>query len=285
MNQPPLTIDAALALAATLQGVSDTPQLDLQLLLAEVLAKPRSYLYAWPERTLTAAQQQRLQGLLERRRRGEPMAHILGRQGFWSLELEVDASTLIPRPETELLVELALERLPREGVRAADLGTGSGAIALALASERPRWQLLAVDRIAAATALAERNRQRLGLDNVQILSGSWCEPLSGAFQLIVSNPPYIDPADPHLSRGDVRFEPHSALVAGAAGLADIAAIVTQALPLLVADGWLMLEHGYDQGVAVRRLLQDAGYRAVQTHQDLEGRDRVTLARRGELAHA
>lgn len=276
MTASVLTIAAALQQAAQLQACSDTPELDLQLLLAAVLEKPRSYLYTWPERQLTTAQQQQLASWLARRASGEPVAHILGWQGFWSLELEVNSCTLIPRPETELLVELALELLPEAGVRAADLGTGTGAIALALAHERPQWQLQAVDRIADAAALAERNRQRLGLPNVEVLCGSWCEPLSGSFQLIVSNPPYIDPADPHLQQGDVRFEPRSALVAERGGLADIEQIAAQSRVLLRGGGWLLLEHGYDQGAAVRRVLTGNGYRRVETRTDLERRDRVTL---------
>ncbi|WP_210397099.1 peptide chain release factor N(5)-glutamine methyltransferase [Motiliproteus sediminis] len=282
MSESLLTIQQALKLASRLQAVSDTAELDLQLLLAAALDKPRSYLYTWPERALTAPQQARLERTLARRQQGEPVAHILGWQGFWDLDLEVNASTLIPRPETELLVELALAQLPADRCRVADLGTGTGAIALALARERPAWELVAVECVAAAAALAERNRARLQLDNVRVLEGSWYQPLQGPFDLIVSNPPYIDPDDPHLSEGDVRFEPLSALVAPHQGLADIAQIIAGAQNHLASRGWLMLEHGYDQGAAVRDLMRQAGMQAVATRQDLGGRDRVTLAQRSPI---
>lgn len=277
-----LRIDQAMARAVELGAVSDTPDLDLQLLLQQVLEKPRSYLYTWPERELDAAQQQAFESLLARRKQGEPVAHILGSRDFWTLTLEVDSSTLIPRPETELLVELALERLDATPKRVADLGTGTGAIALALASERPGWHVSAVEYSTAALALAERNRQRLQITNAEILQGSWCQPLTGEFDLIVSNPPYIDPEDPHLQRGDVRFEPRSALVAEDAGLADIRTIAEQALSRLKPGGWLMFEHGYDQGEAVRQLLQHLGYQALQTYTDLNLQDRVTIGQRDTI---
>ncbi len=273
-----LRIDQALARTAELKGLSDTPELDLQYLLQQVLDKPRSYLYTWPERSMTASQQQCFEVLLARRKAGEPVAHILGFRDFWTLTLEVDASTLIPRPETELLVELALERFDGAPKRVADLGTGTGAIALALASERPHWQVYGVDYSSAAVALAERNRLRLAIDNAQMLQGSWCQPLSGEFELIVSNPPYIDQQDPHLQQGDVRFEPLSALVAGNQGLADLEVIAGQARDRLKSGGWLMLEHGYDQGEAVRRLLDQYSYHSVQTYPDLNRQERVTVGR-------
>lgn len=229
-------IDALLARAQA-RIHSDSARLDAELLLCHVLARPRSYLFTWPERTLTDAQLEAFETLLARRERGEPVAHLTGRREFWKLELEVSADTLIPRPDTETLVEAALELLPEEPRRVADLGTGTGAIALALASERPAWQLVATEKVAAAAALARRNRDRLGLANVEILQGSWCEPLAGHFDMIVSNPPYIDPQDPHLTQGDVRFEPRSALVAEDAGLADIRLIAEQG-PRPSASWWL-----------------------------------------------
>ncbi|MFT5720922.1 MAG: release factor glutamine methyltransferase [Motiliproteus sp.] len=274
-------IDQVLARASELRELSETASLDLQLLLESVLDRPRSYLYTWPERLLTDVQQRRFEALWQRRKNGEPIAYILGFRDFWTLTLEVDGSTLIPRPESERLVELALDALPEGSQRIADLGTGTGAIALALASERPCWQVVAVEYSTAAARLAERNRARLELANVEILTGSWCQPLAGHFDLILSNPPYIDPTDPHLQQGDVRFEPRSALVAAERGLADIRLIVEQACSRLKPAGWLMLEHGYDQGEAVREILGVAGYRQIQTYKDLNHQDRVTVARLAE----
>lgn len=289
-----LTLADQLARAAELKIVSDSPELDLQLLLCAVLDKPRSYLYTWPERSLTVDQQQRFEQLLQRRLLGEPIAHILGQGDFWTLTLEVNSSTLIPRPETELLVELALtygeqleEQTGQQDLRVADLGTGTGAIALALASEQSGWQLSAVEFNPEAAALAERNRQRLKLVNVEVLRGSWCEPLAGKFEMIISNPPYIDADDPHLNQGDVRFEPSTALVAAQQGLADIQTITEQALDHLSSDGWLMFEHGFEQGGPVRQILQKAGYQQVETHRDLAGHERVTVGqcpKKGDANH-
>ncbi|WP_207062331.1 peptide chain release factor N(5)-glutamine methyltransferase [Motiliproteus sp. SC1-56] len=275
-----LRIDEALARAGELAEISDTPLLDTQLLLEHCLDCSRAYLYTWPERALSAPQAAAFEALLARRLQGEPVAHILGCRDFWTLTLEVNPSTLIPRPDTERLVELGLERLSAAPARVADLGTGTGAIALALASERPAWSITAVERDSAALALAERNRERLGYDNVEVVAGSWCEPLEGRYAMILSNPPYIDAADPHLTQGDVRFEPRSALVAPEAGLGAIRTIATQALDCLEEAGWLLFEHGYDQGPRVAELLRGLGYRQVATYQDLGGNDRVTLGRRG-----
>jgi len=271
-----MRIDQVLALSASLEATSDSARLDIELLLCAVLDKPRSYLFTWPEKTLSADELSQLEGFVERRKQGEPVAHIVGHTGFWTLQLAVTPDTLIPRPDTERLVELALDKIPAQGGRVADLGTGSGAIALALASERPDCQLVGCDRVQDAVALAERNRQQLGLNNAEFVQGSWFEPLTGRFDLIVSNPPYIDPADPHLSQGDVRFEPDSALTAGEQGMADIRHIAEQAPQYLQPGGWLMFEHGYDQGPASVALLQQLGYQAVATEQDYGNRDRVTL---------
>lgn len=256
---------------------SPSPRLDAELLLAHALGQSRSYLRTWPEREPDAAQCAAFAALLERRRAGEPVAYLLGRQGFWSLDLEVAPHTLIPRPDTELLVETALALGPGGPARVLDLGTGTGAIALALACERPAWQVLGVDRVSEAVQLAERNRARLGLGNVRFVESVWFSTLGGErFALIVGNPPYIAADDRHLNEGDVRFEPASALVAGEDGLDDIRRIVAEAPEHLEAGGWLLLEHGYDQAEAVRALFAARGFAAVESRRDLGGHQRITL---------
>ena len=257
----------------------ESPRADADALLCHLLGCRRSYLMTWPERELDAAQQATLQGWLARRLNGEPIAHLIGEREFWSLPLKVSPATLIPRPDTEVLVEQALVRLPAGPCALLDLGTGTGAIALALKSERPDADVWAVDRMPEAAALARANSAALGLP-VTVRDGSWFEPLSGAprFAMIVSNPPYIDGADPHLDEGDVRFEPRSALVADEQGLADIRLIVVGAPAHLVSGGWLLLEHGWDQGAAVRQLLLQQGYDQVETVRDYGDNERVTLGR-------
>ncbi|MCU1739893.1 MULTISPECIES: peptide chain release factor N(5)-glutamine methyltransferase [unclassified Pseudomonas] len=273
-----MTIIASLLRAADLPD-SPTARLDAELLLAAALGKSRSYLHTWPEKIVSSEAALAFADFLVRRRGGEPVAYILGQQGFWKLDLEVAPHTLIPRPDTELLVEAALELLPATPARVLDLGTGSGAIALALANERPAWQVTAVDRVPEAVALAERNRQRLGLNNATVLSSHWFSALDGQrFHLIISNPPYIASSDPHLAEGDVRFEPASALVAGVDGLDDLRLIIAQAPKHLEADGWLMLEHGYDQAEAVRELLSAQGFSEVHSRTDLGGHQRISLGR-------
>ncbi len=259
---------------------SDTAQLDAELLLCQVLGKPRSYLFAWSEQVLTAEQLAHFEQLLARRVAGEPIAYIVGKQGFWSLDLSVEPSTLIPRADTETLVEQALQlplKAQAEGLQVLDLGTGTGAIALALASERPNWQVTGVDRVPEAVALAQQNQQQVGLTNARFLTSDWFESLAGSrYQLIVSNPPYIAEQDPHLAQGDVRFEPISALTSGADGLDDIRHIIQQAPKYLARHGWLLLEHGYDQAEAVQALMLAQGFLAVETKQDLGRNDRITF---------
>lgn len=270
---------------ATLAG-GESPRADADVLLCHLLGCRRSYLMTWPERTLDAAQQAKLQDWLSRRLNGEPIAHLIGEREFWSLPLKVSPATLIPRPDTEVLVEQALARLPprpaspdQASFALLDLGTGTGAIALALKSERPDADVWAVDRMPEAAALARANSAALGLP-ITVRDGSWFEPLSGAprFGMIVSNPPYIDGADPHLAEGDVRFEPRSALVADEQGLADIRLIVAGAPAHLLPGGWLLLEHGWQQGEAVRQLLLQHGYSQVETVRDYGDNERVTLGR-------
>ena len=273
-----MTIIASLLRAAELPD-SPSARLDAELLLAAALGKSRSYLHTWPEKIGSSESALTFAEYLLRRRAGEPVAYILGQQGFWKLDLEVAPHTLIPRPDTELLVETALDLLPASPARVLDLGTGSGAIALALASERPAWHITAVDRVLEAVALAERNRQRLQLDNVHVLTSHWFSALDGQrFDLIISNPPYIAAGDVHLGQGDVRFEPESALVAGVDGLDDIREIIQAAPQHLNAGGQLMLEHGYDQAAAVRQLLLDAGFEQVESRKDLGTHERITLGR-------
>ncbi|WP_110948202.1 peptide chain release factor N(5)-glutamine methyltransferase [Pseudomonas bohemica] len=274
-----MTIIASLLRNAELPD-SPTARLDVELLLAAALGKPRSFLHTWPERIVSTEAAQTFDGYLQRRRAGEPVAYILGQQGFWNIDLEVATYTLIPRPETEMLVETALELLPGAiPHRLLDLGTGTGAIALSLAKDRPQWNVTAVDRVQEAVALAERNRQRLHLDNAQVLTSHWFSAVEGRrFDLILSNPPYIASNDPHLVEGDVRFEPSSALVSGSDGLDDLRLIVSQAPAHLEPGGWLLLEHGYDQGAAVRELLSRHGFEQIQTRRDLGEHERITFGR-------
>ncbi|EME1931084.1 peptide chain release factor N(5)-glutamine methyltransferase [Cronobacter sakazakii] len=256
---------------------SESPRRDAEILLAFVTGRTRTFILAFGETALTDDEHARLDALLARRAAGEPVAYLIGQREFWSLPLEVSPATLIPRPDTECLVEQALARLPATPCRILDLGTGTGAIALVLASERPDCHVTALDVIPEAVALAKRNAQRLGIDNVTVLQSHWFSALTDArFSLIVSNPPYIDGDDPHLSQGDVRFEPKSALVADNAGLADLETLVTEARRFLEDNGWLMLEHGWQQGEAVRELFTRAGYQAVETCRDYGGNERLTL---------
>ncbi|WP_101759746.1 peptide chain release factor N(5)-glutamine methyltransferase [Oceanicoccus sp. KOV_DT_Chl] len=271
------TVAQLLAMRQQLTAISDTAAVDVELLLCHCLQKPRSYLRTWPEAEVADTQQQQFQQLLQRRQQGEPVAHLIGERGFWTLDLQVNPSTLIPRPETELLVEKILQLFAADTTtELLDLGTGTGAIALSIASERPQWKIAACDIQPAAVALAETNRQCTGLENVCIFQSNWFDQVQvRQFNVIVSNPPYIDVNDENLNVGDVRFEPLSALVADNKGLADLEMIIQQAPDYLARDGWLLVEHGYQQGPAVSNLLLSRGFTEVFTDQDLAGHDRIS----------
>jgi release factor glutamine methyltransferase len=272
----PRPADALLREAAARIGATDA-----EWLLLHALGRPRAWLFAHGRSALEPAQAEAFEALVARREAGEPIAYLTGRRGFWSLDLDVGPGVLVPRTETERLVELALQRLPEQRMlRVADLGTGSGAIALAIARERPQAQVVTVDASRDALAVAQDNARRLGLDDVEFRHGDWFAPLAGErFDLVASNPPYIANDDPHLDEGDLRFEPRAALVAGADGLDAIRVIARDAPAHLLAGGWLLLEHGWEQGAAVRALLGDAGFVEVETARDLEDRERVTSGRR------
>lgn len=279
-------IDQLIAAARRQLRVSDSPATDAEMLLCHVLDKPRSFLFTWPEHQPTAAERQVFAALLERRACGEPIAWLIGQRDFCGHAFRVSADTLIPRPDTELLVDTVLEKLPQQAaLQVADLGTGSGAIAISLALARPAWQLLAVDYLAPALDLAARNVQQLGAGNVTLCQSDWYAALSGRFHAIVSNPPYIAEQDPHLGQGDVRFEPASALVAGSDGLAAIRLIVAGAGAHLHPGGLLAIEHGYDQAVAVRALFAAAGFIDLETRRDYGDNERMTCGFFAGVGHA
>ena len=236
----------------------------------------RAWLYAHGDDPVGSAVQAAFLALVERRAQGEPVAYITGIREFWSLPLQVSPAVLIPRPETELLVETALEFIPAGADwRIADLGTGSGAVALAIASERPRCEVHATDLSEDALRVARANAERLLPGRIRFHRGSWLEPLNGHFRAIVSNPPYVDPEDRHLDEGDCRFEPRVALTTGKDALSAIAHISHEAVAFLEPGGMLAFEHGFEQAEDVRRLLAQTGYTDISTHQDLAGQDRVT----------
>jgi len=258
---------------------TESPVLEAELLLMSTLQKPRSYLHAWPENILDEVELNTYKHLIQRRLQGEPIAHITGEKEFWSLPLKISADVLIPRPDTELLVEVALLQIPEHrACKIADLGTGSGAIAIALASERPYSKITATDISAKALSIAEENAQTLGLKNIRFTISHWCNQLNDhEFDIIASNPPYIAEGDPHLGLGDLPHEPASSLTSGSDGLNDIRVIIDQARHYLKPTGKLILEHGYDQQESVARLLSSAGYSGVECHRDLAGNPRVAIA--------
>ncbi|MEH6587717.1 MAG: peptide chain release factor N(5)-glutamine methyltransferase [Halioglobus sp.] len=257
----------------------DSPTRDAEILLCHCLDKARSWLYTWPEAQVPAESLEHFQQLLARRYQGEPIAYLTGHREFWSLDLQVAPSTLIPRPETETLVEWALALSLPANTAALDLGTGTGAIALALASERPDWRVRGLDVNEEAVQLARSNAQQNNLRRVEFTQSDWFAAVGKTrFQLLVSNPPYVEADDEHLSQGDVRFEPISALVAADNGLADLAHIVELAPDYLDDNGWLLLEHGFEQACAVRKLLTERGFGLVETREDLAGQERITGGR-------
>jgi len=267
------------AATAALCG-GDSPKRDAEILLGFVTGKSRSWLIAFDDTLLSAEQLTQLEALIARRAHGEPIAHLTGEREFWSLPLRVSAATLIPRPDTEILVEQALARLPAVPASLLDLGSGTGAVALALASERPDCRVTGVDRIEEAVALAQYNADRLQLTNSHFVRSDWFSALEERrFDMIVSNPPYIDAEDQHLLQGDVRFEPLSALVADDHGLADIKQIATAAPTYLKPGGWLLLEHGWQQAADVREILRQHQFLQVETCQDYGGNDRVTVGQK------
>jgi len=282
------TDSVAVLLARAIVQLGPGARAEAELLLGHALGRPRAWLFAHGDAIVPEAARVQFERLLARRAIGEPIAQLLGQQGFWSLQLRITPDVLIPRADTELLVECALAVLPGDApIRVADLGTGSGAIALAIASERPLAQVTAVDASVAALAVAQSNAQSLGLSSrVHCVHGDWYAPLEGqCFDVIVSNPPYIAEDDPHLDRGDLRFEPRAALASGRDGLAAIRVIVRDAPMHLSTGGWLLLEHGWEQGAAVRALFEASGYVEVTTHRDLEARERVSCGRWRDAGNA
>lgn len=280
MPCPDSSIQCALRQAVDILQSSDSPRLEAELLLCHVLGKDRSHLYSHPEALLSEVQFTSYRRLLARRRSGEPLAYITGVKEFWSLPFAVTQDVLIPRPETERVVELALGCFPKQhATSVADLGTGCGAIACAIAHDRPMWRVIATDRYEPALRIARCNAEALGLENIDFLSGHWLAPLMARrFEIIVSNPPYVHTNDPHLEQPELGHEPRNALVSREGGLADIRQIVADAPYCLSDGGVLIVEHGYDQGAKVRDILRKRGFKKTQSHFDLAEVERVSLGR-------
>jgi len=270
-----LDIQTLLKIGRTQLAHYDTPRLEAEVLLSHVLSVNRSYLYAWPQRAVSMAQHHHYQDLLNRRLQGEPVAYLTGQQEFWSLTLQVTPATLIPRPETEVLVEQALSRIPlNQQLTLMDLGTGSGAIALAIAGQRPQCSVIAIDNVAETLMIARHNAHRLGIQNIQFVLSDWFSAIATVpVDLIVSNPPYIATQDPHLH--DIRYEPQWALIAGNDGLQALRHIISRAPAYLTSQGWLLVEHGYQQAQAVQTLFKQRGYTSITTYLDLAQNPRVT----------
>jgi len=273
-----MKVKEAIAFTSQRIGRSEA-EVDAKYLVSHVLQKNFTWLKTWHDSELSEQQETTLASLVERRKNGEPIAYITGEKDFWTLTLETNPSTLIPRPETELLVETALEFLANKSrAKVLDLGCGTGAIALAIASERKNDIIIASDYVAEAVQLANRNAIKNRIDNVTFIQSDWFSNIrEDDFDLIVSNPPYVEENDPHLTRGDLRFEPSSALTAGDNGFADIKTIINEAKNHLVENGVLLMEHGFEQGERVRSLLSDVAYNHIETLADLSGLDRITIA--------
>jgi release factor glutamine methyltransferase len=271
-------MSSTLSVSATLSSSGLAP-LEAKLLLGHILGRDRAWLAAHADASIDGEQHRRFDALMRRRHAGEPIAYLLGRREFYGLDLEVTPDVLIPRPETELLVDFALEKIHRDApAQVLDLGTGSGAMALAIAQRRPMAQIIAVDASTAALVVARRNAQRLGIDNVQWMESDWFSKVPHeTFAVIVANPPYISSNDPHLNEGDIRFEPRSALTPGFDGLAAIRTIVGEAPAHLLAGGCIAIEHGFDHADAVQALLRAAGFTAIAARRDLAGILRTTFA--------
>ncbi|WP_422102372.1 peptide chain release factor N(5)-glutamine methyltransferase [Vreelandella sp.] len=278
-----MTFDALLNSAAQrlqLAG-SPSPRIDAEVLMEFAAGRSRTWLYTWGDSECPTWEHARFDALVAARAQGQPVAYLTGEREFWGLPLATSPTTLIPRPDTETLVEAALARAGAPTGRLLDLGTGTGAIALAFASVRPQWHVVGADIRPEAVALAAHNARTLAITNATFLVSDWfaslaAAPNGDAFDIIVSNPPYIAADDPHLGQGDVRFEPRSALVAEADGMADLLHLITQAKAYLTPGGWLALEHGYQQAPNVRQALEKAGYRSVESVEDMGGHERVTL---------
>jgi release factor glutamine methyltransferase len=276
-----MTITSALNWASTQFSPVDTAQLDAEILLAYALQKNRSHLYAWPAKILEPEEEKHFTTLVSRKLQGEPVAYITGTKEFWSLNFTVTPDTLIPRPETELLVELTLEKFKTnlEPLTIADLGTGCGAIAISIAHEKPQWQLHATDNSTQALQVAKNNAERLAVKNIFFHDGDWCDALpSTKFDAIISNPPYIAKGDSDMNQDVIESEPHSALIAEDAGLAAIRQIAQQAVKYLKSGGYLLIEHGHRQAEAVTQIFQDAGFGDINVYKDLADKDRVTVGR-------
>lgn len=273
------TIAEALQQASSQLTESDSPKLDAELLLTHLLNKPRTHLFCWPDEMVPEKLLTKYRTAVDKRANGTPIAHLTGQREFWSRDFQITPDTLIPRPDTELLIELALKWLPIDKkCLVADLGTGSGAIGITAALEKPNIDVIATDTSEKALVIAQQNAKKLGAKNITFRLSHWLNSVSEkTFQLIISNPPYIAENDPHLQQGDVRFEPISALTSGAKGLDDIGAIAHQARQHLVKSGRLLLEHGYDQAENVQQILRINGYSNIQSHSDLSGHLRATSA--------
>ena len=265
-----------------LKACSKSARLDADIILSYALNIPRTRFITQADSPVNDTQYETILNLIEKRKSGLPVSYITGSKGFWDLELLVNEHTLIPRPETELLVEFALAIFPAsKPVNVIDLGTGTGAIALAIAKSRPNWNIIATDKSESALQVAEENREKYQLENIKLIHSDWFTNIDPqiSFDLIISNPPYIAEKDPHLAQGDVRFEPITALSSGPDGLDDIRQIAKSARCFLTEYGWLIVEHGYDQGDSVKALFEEQGYQTIQQGMDLNGHTRATYGQR------